>query len=298
MKNSGVGQRCAVRRGSGAESAPLELTVPAELLNPDHTFSCGQTFRFHQEGDRWYGIAYGSLLEIVREGRLVRMAVHGSDRPREAWRRYFDLDCDYAALFREADPVLKTAVGTAPGLRVLTQEPFEMLISCILSANNNIPRITRIVEALCTEAGREFIVEGRTLHAFPEPEQLAGLNESRLRALGTGYRAPYILASAERAAADDLTALRDRPTPEVLAHLQTYPGVGPKVAGCIALFALGKRDAFPADVWIRRIVRELYGFNGPPAALQAFATRQFGENAGIAQQFLFHYARRHLRAGS
>ena len=283
MTDSGKQGRSPARHSVRAETAlspeVLELTVPAEQLNPDHTFSCGQTFRFRQDGTGWYGIAYGSLLEIEPAGSSVHIAVHGTNRSRTAWHGYFDLDSDYAALFPEADPVLKAAVRAAPGLRVLAQEPFETLISFIVSANNNIPRIARIVEALCMEAGQTFTVGGQTLHAFPSPEELAGLTEDRLRALGTGYRAPYILASAEKAAADDLAALRDLPTSEVLAHLQTYPGVGPKVAGCVALFALGKRDAFPADVWIRRIVRELYGFHGSAAALQAFAARQFGEHA-------------------
>lgn len=276
----------------------ISFAVPTAVLNPDHVFSCGQTFRYRKDGNVWRGVALGSLVEASCEGGVTMISVSGGELSESAWRRYFDLGRDYTALFPKADPVLQAAAASAPGLRVLNQDPFETLISFIISANNNIPRISRIVQALCDEAGTAFSAGGRFFHSFPAPDQLLRLSEARLRELGVGYRAPYLLASAEKAAGDDLDMLRSLPTGQVLRHLEAYSGVGPKVAGCIALFSLGKADAFPADVWIRRVVRELYGFDGTPAALQQFAGEHFGAHAGIAQQYLFHYARRYLRAGT
>ncbi|MBD5558927.1 MAG: hypothetical protein HDQ87_00995 [Clostridia bacterium] len=276
----------------------MEIHLPAEQFCPDHVFSCGQTFRFHREDGVWRGVAMGSIVEAEQTGTAVRLRAEGGSQTEDAWRRYFDLGSDYAALLPADDPVLWRAIESAPGLRVLNQEPFETLISFIISANNNIPRITRIIEALCREAGRPFAAGGREYWTFPEAEQLAALSEERLRALGAGYRAPYILAASERAAREDIGSFREMPTGEALRRLQEFPGVGPKVAGCIALFALGKRDAFPADVWIRRIIRQLYGFDGRPKQVAVFAAERFGAGAGIAQQYLFHYARRYLQAGT
>lgn len=276
----------------------MEVTVPATEFVPENIFACGQTFRFREEGGVWRGVAMGNLVEAAPAGEEVRLTMRGRPVSRETWSHYFDLDCSYADLFPAADPVLAKAVLSAPGLRVLNQEPFETLISFIISANNNIPRIMRIVEAICEAAGDPFEVDGAVLHAFPEPEQLAGLSEAKLRKLGAGYRAPYLLESAHLAAQEDFASYADLSTKETVQRLQKYPGVGPKVAGCIALFALAKRDAFPADIWIRRIMRDLYGFEGPSDALNVFAGQQFGEYAGIAQQYLFHYARRNLEPGS
>lgn len=275
-----------------------EFVLRKAEFNPDHVFTCGQTFRFQKENGIWCGVARGNLLEAEADGSIVRLRISGQELAAETWRQYLDLDRPYAELFPEADPVLRRAMQSAPGLRVLNQEPVETLISFILSANNNIPRISGTVKALCEEAGTPFSVGGEVFYAFPDAAALAGMTETSLRTLGAGYRAPYILASAERAAGGDLDGVADMDTEDALKYLQTFPGVGPKVAACVALFAFGKREAFPVDTWMRRIVRNLYGFEGSPQAVQAFAEERFGSSAGIAQQYLFHYARRYLPAGS
>ena len=175
---------------------------------------------------------------------------------------------------------------------MLNQQPFELLISAIVSANNNLKRIKSIVEKICAACGEPFLAEGRRFYRFPVPERLAALTEEELLDCGCGYRAPYILASA-RAVADgfDLEKVGMLPYGQAKAELCRLPGVGPKVADCILLFSLRKTDAFPADVWIKRVMERLYGFTGNDKQLYAFAREKFGPYAGIAQQYLFYYAR-------
>lgn len=269
----------------------VEIRESPERFSPQHTFSSGQTFRFYPEGNTWTGVAMGALVRIREENGQIVLKMQGGSRTREDWRAYFDLDRDYTVLFPDADPILQRALAAAPGLRVLRQEPFETLISFIISANNNIPRIRGIIRALCREAGTPFTADGETWHAFPSPEQLGAVPEKRLRELGCGYRAPYIAATAQLAVGTDFSSAGRRETADLLSRLQAFPGVGPKVARCAALFGFGCLDAFPADVWIIRALRELYGFEGSPAQADAFSRRKFGPYAGIAQQYLYYCMR-------
>lgn len=269
----------------------VKIRTPRQNFAPDHTFACGQTFRYFPEEGGWCGIAKGNLVRVRDTGTETVLTMTGQDIQPDAWQTYFDLDRDYAALFPDPDPVLEKALAHAPGLRVLRQEPFETLISFIVSANNNIPRITRIIAALCEEAGEAFPAGGQIFRAFPSPDALAAVPETRLRELGAGYRAQYIAKTSRLAAQQDLEALEREETGKLLEMLQTYPGVGPKVARCTALFGYGRTEVFPADVWIIRMLKSLYGFTGTAAQADAFAARQFGAGAGIAQQYLYHYIR-------
>ena len=214
-------------------------------------------------------------------------------RQREAiWKGYFDLDFCYPpedARF-SSDAVLREAAQCCAGLRILRQEPFETIITFILSANNNIARIRGIVKKLCELAG-EPIAPG--CFAFPAPQALAGQSEEALRACGAGYRARYVLKTARKVAEGyDLERFYGMEYAAARAELCELNGVGPKVADCILLFAYQKREAFPADVWIRRMLGELYGFapKNDKEILQ-FASEHFGEYGGLAQQYLFHYMR-------
>jgi N-glycosylase/DNA lyase len=171
---------------------------------------------------------------------------------------------------------------------MLNQEPFETLISFIISANNNIGRIRGIIDRLCRLYGEPFGCVGGARYAFPTPERLAALEADDFFGCGCGYRAPY-LRETSRAVADgfDLEGLRELPYEQAKKQLVRLKGVGPKVADCVLLFSLGKTDAFPADVWIKRVMKKLYGFEGNDKQIYEFARERFGECAGIAQQSCF-----------
>ena len=248
------------------------------------TLDCGQAFRWEQRDGAWRGVACGRAL-CLRQTGGGGLVFQNTDRATfdAVWRRYFDLDRDYAAILAGYDdPALRRAVDTCGGIRILRQEPWETLASFLLSSNNNIPRIRAIIGRLCATFGDPL---GDGVYAFPTAERLAPLDEAALAPLRAGYRAAYLLDAARRVAggALDLNAVDALPFDEAEAALRTVVGVGPKVAQCVLLYGFGRLQAFPEDVWIRRVMRELYP-SGLPACIRG--------TEGIAQQYLFDYARR------
>ncbi|MFZ5974335.1 MAG: DNA-3-methyladenine glycosylase family protein [Bacillota bacterium] len=260
-------------------------------FEPRHIFECGQCFRFVPDSGGYTGVAHGRVLHVEKHGQDVRLWPCSKQEYDEVWRHYFDLDTDYDKLLNglPMDGFLQASVSYGRGLRLLRQPPFETLITFILSANNNVSRIRSLVERLCRAYG-EPVEEG--LFDFPSPAALAAASEDDFRALGTGYRAAYI-RSAAKAVADgfDLNALAHLPYAEAKKVLQMLDGVGPKVADCVLLFALGHRCAFVQDVWIRRVLRDVYHAPHAKAEAERFIQARFGEYGGIVQQYLFHYAR-------
>ncbi|MBQ9769516.1 MAG: DNA-3-methyladenine glycosylase 2 family protein [Clostridia bacterium] len=199
------------------------------------------------------------------------------------WKDYFDLDRDYGEIIEviSENEVLKAASGFAGGIRILRQDPWEALCSFIISQNNNIPRIKGIVERLCASFGEE-IKEG--FYSFPTAEKIAALTLEDLAPLRSGFRAKYILDGAKRVASGeiDLDALKELALDEARQELMKIYGVGEKVADCTLLFGLSHIDAFPKDVWIKKAMAKLFDGSLPECA---------APYAGIAQQYIFHYAR-------
>ena len=225
----------------------------------------------------------------VLEGNAVWLRA-GEDVSDPRLRRYLDLDRDYASILEEyADiPAAQAAFAACPGLRVLDQPPWEALFSFILSANNNVVRIRSLVYAI----SRAYGPEADGLYGIPGPEAMAGAAENELRALGAGYRAPYLIETA-RAVCEGfpLEALRDMPYEEAHARLTTLKGVGDKVADCVLLFGCGHAEAFPVDTWVAKLLHAWFGMHGSRRHLARMARERFGAHGGILQQFLFHAAR-------
>ena len=262
-------------------------------FEPRHIFDNGQAFRFAERDGCYEGVAHGRFLRVSKRGEDVLLYPCGTQDYERIWKPYFDLERDYDVLFCDcSDEALRSGREFGCGLRILNQQPFETLITFIVSANNNVKRIRGIIDRLCRLCGEPFTFEGKTWHRFPEPAALARLSEGDLKECGSGYRAPYLKGAAKMVAEGfSLEALRALPYGEAKRELQALPGVGPKVADCVLLFSLGFYDAFPADVWIKRVMREHYGFVGSDKAIYEFARDKFGEYAGIAQQYLFFWQR-------
>lgn len=256
-------------------------------FDPDLVFDCGQCFRFAKRDGVWQGIARGRLLRLVREGDDLRIFDMGIAEFESVWLEYLGLTLDYDAVrgsFDADDRHLSDAADVGQGIRILGQEPWETLISFIISQNNNIPRIRSLVERLCVRCGRKFSANGEELFAFPTPDEMATLDEVDFVEMGMGYRVAY-LVDATRAVQDGrlrLDELCDMSTDRVIDRLKCVKGVGTKVASCVALFGFGKYDAFPIDVWVKRILAKHYPDR---------ADNDFGPYAGIAQQYLFYYER-------
>lgn len=244
----------------------------------------GQCFRLNQlEPGRFRLTAWDRCVELTKRADAWLL-----DCPAEEfnalWRGYFDLDADYAA-FRSAvpkkDAYLTAATEFGSGIRILRQDPWEMLVTFIISQRKNIPAIRACVETLCTRYGENLGPE----YAFPPPEALSMAGEEGLQSCALGYRARYVLAAARlvqtgRLNLETLAFLGDG---ELLEALTAVPGVGVKVANCVSLFGYHRIAAFPRDVWINRVVREHYRGRFPLYRYKGFA--------GVMQQYLFYYAR-------
>lgn len=255
----------------------------------DLIFDCGQCFRFEKHGGIYEGVALGRRLKISQEGEKVTLYDCKRREFEDIWTKYLSLDVDYESICsfyqNMGDEVLCRASSCASGIRLLRQDRWETLCSFIISQNNNIPRIKKIIERLCQTYGRPFEVLGNTYYDFPSAKTLASLSQEEIFALGTGFRAKYICDCAQKVASGeiDLSLIDSMNLKQSTEYLCRIKGVGPKVASCALLFAFDKRDAFPVDVWVKKILSKYY-----PAGLDIKA---LGENAGIAQQYLFYYER-------
>ena len=264
-------------------TALLLPLAAAEHFSLADTLCCGQCFRWQgPDAEGWYmGVAGGRVCRVRQETRGILLDAPPSDEV--FWHNYFDCGTSYAAI-RQAlctDETLRRAAQYAPGIRVLRQDGWEALCTFIISQNNNIPRIKGIVERLCALLG-EPLAGGLT--AFPTPERLSGLSPEALAPLRAGFRAAYLLDAAKRVATGQLplAALYTLPIDEARAALQTIHGVGPKVAECALLYGFARMECFPMDVWMKRAMAALFP-HGLPENARA--------HAGIAQQYIFHYAR-------
>lgn len=265
-------------------------------------FECGQCFRWSKEPDGSYtGVAYGRVLNLSQKASGIEIDNVTPEDFENIWRNYFDLDTDYASIkniLSNKDEVIARAIQKGSGIRLLRQDFFETLISFIISANNNIPRIKGCIENLATAFGENIgDYRGKKRYAFPKAEVLANLTVDDISACRLGYRAKYITQAARQFVALDNKKMQELigtelTSGEVLEGLIRFSGVGPKVANCILLFGLSRRDAFPIDVWIKRVMANLYGFDEEDTkGMQDFAQKTFGEYAGIAQQYLFYAMR-------
>ncbi|NLW03551.1 MAG: 8-oxoguanine DNA glycosylase [Clostridiaceae bacterium] len=267
-----------------------------ESFDLEQTFECGQCFRWRRlESGNWLGIVRGLVVEAEKKGDDIIFHNMSPTDFTEVWHDYFDLGRDYGTLQRklaENDPIMEKAIEFAPGLRLLRQDFYETLISFIVSQNNNIPRIRRIIECLAENYGKPVEYKGQILYSFPESNVLSVLSEKSFECIRAGYRAKYIIRASQQALELDISALEGMDSAGVRQELLRFYGVGGKVADCIGLFSGLMPDAFPVDRWVRRVMTTLYPGSGTSnEEIAAFARREFGELAGIAQQYLFYYAR-------
>lgn len=264
------------------------------------TLECGQCFHFHKLADNEYVLsAAGRLLHVQQRGDSVTFFETSRSEYEDIWKRYFDLERDYGAIktfLLEKDGKLSEAVNRMQGVRILNQDFFETLISFIISQNKQIPHIKQIVSMLSKQFGR-YLGEagGIPMYSFPDSRTLLCATEEELRALKTGFRAPYICDAVRRVCSGEISEekLKNLSLEECRAQLMQIKGVGTKVANCVMLFGLGRREAFPVDVWIKRIMEALY-FGGQPVAnakIEQFAAEQFGTYGGYAQQYLFYFGK-------
>ena len=290
------------------ENYPYVKIEGVEFFDVGKIFDCGQCFRFdavpnttHQK--EFSGVAFGRFVSFAQDGDTL--FIYGSDMAdfENIWRGYLDLERDYSLV--EADILSKcdnqALVSSAEygrGIRILSQEPFECVISFIISQNNNIPRIKKIIEALALKCGEhiELCDEAKkhtsgvsSLCAFPSAEALYELGVEGLAELKTGFRAKYIYDAVCKTLDGSLSFEQIRAESDIdkaIEMLCAVKGIGNKVASCALLFGFEKYNAFPIDVWMKRVAEKYFSELG-----ESLSWRTFGEYAGIAQQYLFYYER-------
>ena len=271
--------------------AEKETRIYSDDLSPEAIAESGQCFRMRQAEDGSIVlIAYERKLRI-RHGETGELIFSCTEEDLDRiWRPYFDLDRDYGdirAHIRKDDSFLQEAAAFGRGIRILRQDPWEMLISFIISQRKSIPAIRTAIEKLCENFGKELFAldaEGQEIvyHAFPEPEALLKADEDSLASCGLGYRLPYVREAALAWEAGRLSGLSDLPTEELIHSLMELHGVGVKVASCVALFGYHRLEVAPVDVWMQRVIDGVYGGSLP---------EEYKEYAGVIQQYLFNYAR-------
>ena len=266
-------------------------------------FECGQCFRWNKnENGSYTGVINNGVLNVEKQGEKIIFTGMLDGNIKEVVRFYFDLDRNYEEIkmqLSNIDKYLKTSVEYGKGIRILNQDLWETIISFIISANNNIPRIKGIIERISKKYGTEIEWNGEKYYTFPTPKQLVKATVEDLRSLGTGFRDIRIYETTQKVLSGEfnLNEIQNKDTLSAREELLTLSGVGPKVADCILLFSTLKRfDVFPIDVWVRRVMNELYIKNEDETKvskneISKIAKKKFGNLEGLAQQYLFYWKR-------
>jgi len=283
---------------SSVDSEGRVVLRGVKYFSIEKTFDCGQCFRFDKTDkgeydERVRGVAHGKLVEFARKGDEYYIIGSTLDEYKNIWRHFLGLDVNYPKLRdriideNKTHSVISPAEECSNGIRILSQDPFETLISFIISQNNNIPRIKGIIERLCRKAGERFIgFDGNEYYSFPTAERILKEGADMLKEIGTGFRAKYIIDACERVSARriDFDYIKDcEDTAECTRHLCEIYGVGVKVASCVLLFAFEKFDAYPEDVWIKKVHAKYFK--------EDFDSASLGKYRGLVQQWLFFYER-------
>lgn len=272
-------------------------------FNLKDIFECGQCFRWNKEEDESYtGIFENNVINVQSNGSKIIFKGICKENIQEVVTNYFDLNRDYTKIKNELskiDDYMKNSIQYGEGIRILNQDLWETIISFIISANNNIPRIKGIIERLSKNYGNEIIWNGKKYYTFPTAEELRNVSVEEYRKLGLGFRDIRVYETTQMILNKevDLEKLFNEKTETVREELLKLSGVGPKVADCILLFSTLKRfEVFPIDVWVRRVMNDLYIKNEDENKVSKkqileIAENKYGNLAGIAQQYLFYWRR-------
>lgn len=283
-----------------------ELTLIKEPKHFDliKTFECGQCFRWNHNNDHYYGVLGDYVLRLKDKGNNIHVEMFSNikkPRPLDI-NSYFDIENSYKKASDELasrDDVLKESVEFGRGIRILKQDTFETLISFIISANNNIPKIKLSIEDLCYKFGTIIgNLDGKDFYSFPSPIQLSKATPEEIaKTRAIGYRARSVGEAAQKVYTKEfsLHALTEQEESKAREQLKTLHGVGDKVANCVLLFGAGHDQCFPVDTWVRKVLAETYGVEKSIKEMQTFINDRFSPYKGLAQQYLFYYVRERAR---
>lgn len=272
------------------------LTIKNVSINLKDTITCGQCFRFKENTDNSYTIILKDRVVNVKQvNDDLIIKSNNMDNLEQIIKEYLDLNTDYNKINKyliSLDNKLESAIKDSNGFKILRQDPFEMLISYIISQNNNVKRIMGSVEKLSIKYGKVIDFEEEIYYLFPTFDDLKNITKEDLKDIGVGFRDVYIINALKliENKTIELDRIYNMNTSEALEYLKLIKGVGPKVASCILLFAYHKYDVFPVDTWVTKAMLELYPeTNKNQAKIIEFAKEKYGIYSGVALQYMYHY---------
>ncbi len=275
-----------------------DLELDVECFNLKYTVECGQCFRWEKiDEDEYIGVIQDRVVRIKQKGNKIYVWSSLNKNLEEVIKEYFDLNTNYKKLegkIAKIDINVKESLKYTSGMHILNQPLFETVISYIISANNNIKRISRSVKDISKKYGKQIIFENKEYYLFPTLEEMKNITIDNLLECGTGFRARYIKNTVHFFIENKnfLHNIQKESTEDARKQLTSLMGIGPKVADCILLFSLKRGEVFPVDVWVKRIMEKLYFKNDTSIKdISKYANDKFGEHAGIIQQHLFHNVR-------
>jgi N-glycosylase/DNA lyase len=274
-----------------------------ENLHLEHSLLCGQVFRWKQLGEVFYGFINNTPIKLSQKGNSLYFSSLNDSIKRKDLIYYFNLNQDLKRILKKIskDQFIEKAVNQLKGLRIISQNPWECLLSFVLSQYSNIPKINQCIEKICENYGKKTRFESQDFFLFPSPKQILQKGTKKLNACSLGYRKEFVKALVKEVHLKniELNSLIEADHESARNFLLSFKGVGLKVADSVCLFSLKKFESFPIDVWIQKIMNSFYFNNSLPKTLspkkylelQEFARNYFGEFAGYAQQHLYHYYR-------
>ena len=290
----------------------IELDQSVTPFNLRHTLECGQTFRWKRLDGWWYGVVREKVIKIKQIGDKLQVQSFPEGINADFIQDYFRLSDNLPLILSkiDKDEHIRKAIQQFYGLRITRQEPWECLISYICATYKNIPAIKEMIHSLCRQFGRKITLDGYDFYTFPKPNDLVEANIGDIRTCKLGFRTKRVLETSKIIDSGelDLEVLTQVDYENAKLELLRLPGVGHKVADCILLFSLNKLQAFPVDVWVKRIILEFYpGFLGQSfvdgvskkdsisyheyGKFSNFGKEYFGQYAGYAQEYLYQWKR-------
>ena len=269
-----------------------------EKLDLELSLFSGQAFRWKKKLNWYYGFIDNKFLKLRIKNNCLEYLCSDDWVALDKVYDYFGLGIKYNEIFENFDDELSTvAYKKLQGMRVLNQDPWECLISFIISAWSNVPKISNTIHLLCQKLGHKYILDDMVGYSFPSPIQITGLTESEMKSFGLGYRGQYVLKTSKIIEENKilLSDFYNEDYFDSLKFLLTFPGVGDKVANCVLIYSLKKYNAFPVDLWVERLLVEDYGLNKKMSLInkRKWGQNYFGKYSGIIQHYLFHYKRKY-----
>ena len=276
----------------------MNKIILKEKLDLELSLFSGQAFRWEKKLNWYYGFIDNKFLKLRIKNNSLEYVCSDDWVAQDKVYDYFGLGIKYDEIFENFDDELSNvAYQKLQGMRVLNQDPWECLISFIISAWSNVPKISNTLHLLCQKLGRKYILDDMVGYSFPSPIKITGLTDFEMKSFGLGYRSQYVLQTSKIIKEKKilLSDLYNEDYFDSLKFLLAFPGVGDKVANCVLIYSLKKYNAFPVDLWVERLLVEDYGLNKKMSLInkRIWGQNYFGKYSGIIQHYLSHYKRKY-----